>query len=232
MRTTAVLWSVARPPGSRARRFCACQGRRPRRVAGALALTRPSILPSKVPNSSALLISDNFAAPWLAYTSPYRRFTHDLAIIRARLGADLDRYSLIAADFHRITPCRSPGAPKHVDPLPASARLLLECARCRGCGTAARFKRCQTRASFVAGPRASSWKDRLDGESPRSRRRVARAVAACRPSLSTHSVHCLRFRTFTLADPLAVIDGILISFYDSNVGDLLIRNVPPQRLRR
>ena len=43
-----------------------------------------------------------FAAQWLAYALPYRRFVVILADANARLGADADRYSFIAADFHRL----------------------------------------------------------------------------------------------------------------------------------
>ena len=42
-----------------------------------------------------------FAAQWLACTIPCRRFAPGLAADDARLGADADRYSFIAADFHR-----------------------------------------------------------------------------------------------------------------------------------
>ena len=41
-------------------------------------------------------------AQWLAYVLPYRRFADDLAVGNARLGADLDRYSLITSDLHRL----------------------------------------------------------------------------------------------------------------------------------
>jgi len=40
----------------------------------------------------------SFAAQWLAYALPYRRF----AIAGARLGADVVRYSFIAVDFHHL----------------------------------------------------------------------------------------------------------------------------------
>lgn len=43
-----------------------------------------------------------FAAQWLAYTRPYRRFADILADACARLGADVDRYSFIAVDLHHI----------------------------------------------------------------------------------------------------------------------------------
>ena len=43
-----------------------------------------------------------FAAPWLAYALPYRRFVAALTDDNARLGADVDRYSFIATDSHRL----------------------------------------------------------------------------------------------------------------------------------
>ena len=43
-----------RPPGSRAKSFHTCQGLRPRRAGQALALARPSMLPSVILNTSTL----------------------------------------------------------------------------------------------------------------------------------------------------------------------------------
>ncbi|MCQ4191040.1 hypothetical protein, partial [Methylocystis suflitae] len=43
-----------------------------------------------------------FAAPWLAYALPCRRFAVALADADARLRANADRYSFIAADLHRL----------------------------------------------------------------------------------------------------------------------------------
>jgi hypothetical protein len=43
-----------------------------------------------------------YAAQWLACTYPYRRFAVLLAKNSARLGADADRYSFIAMDFHHL----------------------------------------------------------------------------------------------------------------------------------
>ena len=43
-----------------------------------------------------------FAAQWLAYALPYRRFADALADACARLGADVDRYSFIVVDFHHL----------------------------------------------------------------------------------------------------------------------------------
>jgi len=53
-----------------------------------------------------------FVAQWLAYAYPYRRFDHVLAGVTARLGADVDRYSLIAADLHRLLLAGFTGAPR------------------------------------------------------------------------------------------------------------------------
>ena len=43
-----------------------------------------------------------FAAQWLAYTLPYRRFVCILADTYARLGANVVRYSFIAMDLHHL----------------------------------------------------------------------------------------------------------------------------------
>jgi hypothetical protein len=51
-----------------------------------------------------------FAARWLAYAHPYRRFACALADANARLGADAVRYSFIVSDFHRLLPA---GLPAH-----------------------------------------------------------------------------------------------------------------------
>jgi hypothetical protein len=47
-------------------------------------------------------IAQVFAAQWLAYVLPYRRFADTLASANARLRADVDRYSFTVADFHRL----------------------------------------------------------------------------------------------------------------------------------
>jgi hypothetical protein len=48
-------------------------------------------------------IRDNsFAAQWLAYALPCRRFDLTLTGNDARLGADGDRYSFIAVDLHHL----------------------------------------------------------------------------------------------------------------------------------
>ena len=45
---------------------------------------------------------NTFAAQRLAYALPCRRFAGALADADARLGANVDRYSFIAADLHRL----------------------------------------------------------------------------------------------------------------------------------
>ena len=44
----------------------------------------------------------SFAAQWLACAYPYRRFADVLTNACARLGANVDRYSLIAVDLHHL----------------------------------------------------------------------------------------------------------------------------------
>ncbi len=64
-------------------------------------MTRPSILPSALSTASAPGFVP-FAARWLAYALPCRRFAPALTDSDARLGADVGRYSFIAVDFHHI----------------------------------------------------------------------------------------------------------------------------------
>jgi hypothetical protein len=46
--------------------------------------------------------SASFAAQWLAYAFPCRRFVPVLTDSDARLGADVDRYSFIVVDLHHL----------------------------------------------------------------------------------------------------------------------------------
>jgi hypothetical protein len=48
------------------------------------------------------VLIETFAAQWLAYAYPYRRFAPDLTINDARLGASVVRYSFTAVDFHHL----------------------------------------------------------------------------------------------------------------------------------
>lgn len=52
--------------------------------------------------SVGIRVGGSFAAQWLAYTLPCRRFACNLAITNARLGANVVRYSFIAMDFHHL----------------------------------------------------------------------------------------------------------------------------------
>ena len=53
-------------------------------------------------NNVGTRVDNDFAAQWLAYTLPYRRFADVLADACARIGGDVDGYSFIAVDFHHI----------------------------------------------------------------------------------------------------------------------------------
>ena len=53
-----------------------------------------------------------FAARWLAYALPYRRFACTFTGTCARLGADAVRYSFIVADFHHLLLAGFTGARK------------------------------------------------------------------------------------------------------------------------
>ena len=53
-------------------------------------------------NNVGTRVYNAFAAQWLAYTLPYRRFAVVLAGGRARIGGDVGCYSFIAVDLHHI----------------------------------------------------------------------------------------------------------------------------------
>jgi hypothetical protein len=94
------------------------------------------------------------AAQWLAYAHPYRRFASVLADRRARLGADVGRYSFIAEDLHLLSPAG----------LPAHTRIIHEhlvCPERRCCGS-------RSTDRHQAG--LASSRDALAGGSPRKSR--------------------------------------------------------------
>ena len=62
-------------------------------------------------NNVGTRVDNGFAAQWLAYTLPYRRFADVLADACARIGGDVDCYSFIAVDFHHILLA---GLPAHI----------------------------------------------------------------------------------------------------------------------
>jgi hypothetical protein len=53
-----------------------------------------------------------FAAHWLAYALPYRRFVRTLTSADARLGVEVDRYAFLVVDSHHLLPA---GLPAHSD---------------------------------------------------------------------------------------------------------------------
>src|SRR5215472_147074 len=66
-----------------------------------LAMVRPKRVAFRVRNSVGTR-GLAFAAQWLAYALPYRRFVSVLTDANARLGADVDRYSFIVMDLHHL----------------------------------------------------------------------------------------------------------------------------------
>ena len=66
-----------------------------------LAMVRPKRVAFRARNSVGAR-GLAFAAPWLAYALPYRRFVGVLTDANARLGADVDRYTFIVVDLHPL----------------------------------------------------------------------------------------------------------------------------------
>ena len=71
-------------------------------------------------NNVGTRVYNAFAAQWLAYTLPYRRFAVILAEDCARIGGDVGCYSLIAVDSHHILLA---GLPAHSLALPPAGSL-------------------------------------------------------------------------------------------------------------
>ena len=67
-----------------------------------LALSPVRVLPSVTVTNVGTRNYRPFAAPWLAYRSPCRRFGRALASTPARLGADVGRYAFIVMDLHHL----------------------------------------------------------------------------------------------------------------------------------
>jgi hypothetical protein len=65
-------------------------------------------------------VEKSFAAQYLAYASPYRRFAADLAIVSARLGAGVVRVTFTVEDFHLILPA---GLPAHSKDFPSQMQI-------------------------------------------------------------------------------------------------------------
>ena len=71
-------------------------------------------------NNVGTRVYNAFAAQWLAYTLPYRRFAVILAEDCARIGGDVGCYSFIAVDSHHILLA---GLPAHSLTLPPAGSL-------------------------------------------------------------------------------------------------------------
>ena len=61
-----------------------------------------------------------YEAQWLAYVLPCRRFAAALTDDYARLRANVDRYSFIASDFHRLLVAGLPAHCERICTLPRS----------------------------------------------------------------------------------------------------------------
>jgi hypothetical protein len=72
----------------------------------ALALTRLPLLPSTLSSASAPDWKRLFAAQWLAYAFPYRRFASLLTETGARLGGRCGSLLLHRGGLSPLTPCR------------------------------------------------------------------------------------------------------------------------------
>ena len=116
-------WPTVRSPSSRTRSVHTCQGLRPRRVGQALAITRPSVLPSASGKASAPGMRGQFrgSIAW-PMPCPCQRFADTLAeclrMTRGRCGSLLLHRSGLAPP----TPCQSPGAHRswHSSSVPAA----------------------------------------------------------------------------------------------------------------
>ena len=64
-----------------------------------------------------------YEAQWLAYVLPYRRFAAALTDGHARLGVDVDRYSVIASDLHRLLVAGLPAHCERIWTLPKDLTL-------------------------------------------------------------------------------------------------------------
>ena len=62
----------------------------------------PEHVAFRIANGVGTRNSCTFAAQWLAYALPCRRFTAALADVSARLGASVDRYSFTVMDLHHL----------------------------------------------------------------------------------------------------------------------------------
>jgi hypothetical protein len=120
-------------------------------------------------NNVGTRIANTFAAQWLAYTLPYRRFADALTDACARIGGDVDSYSFIAVDFHHILLA---GLPAH--------SLALRPAHSRGHQFVTRYPK----ASDISSPPCllrllPAGANRRVGPAPTGKRRLVTAHTQC-----------------------------------------------------
>jgi len=122
-------------------------------------------------NNVGTRVYNAFAAQWLAYTLPYRRFAVILAEDCARIGGDVGCYSFIAVDSHHILLA---GLPAH--------SLALRPAHSRGHQFVTRYpKGFRHFVSSMPAPVASGWSGCRVGLAPTGKRRLVTAhTQSCR----------------------------------------------------
>jgi hypothetical protein len=118
-------------------------------------------------NNVGTRVDNAFAAQWLAYTLPYRRFAVILAEGCARIGGDVGCYSFIAVDSHHILLA---GLPAH--------SLALRPAHSRGHQVVTAIRRLQPfRYLSMTAPIASGWSESPGGPCTHWKRRLFTAHA-------------------------------------------------------
>ena len=78
-------------------------------------------------NNVGTRVYNAFAARWLAYTLPYRRFAVILANDCARIGGDVGCYSFIAVDLHHILLAGLPAHSLALRPAHSRRHLYVTC---------------------------------------------------------------------------------------------------------
>jgi hypothetical protein len=141
-------------------------------------------------NNVGTRIDNGFAAQWLAYTLPYRRFADVLADACARIGGDVDCYSFIAVDFHHIL----------LASLPAHS-LALRPAHSRGHQFVTRYPK----ASDISSPPCllrllPAGANRRVGLAPTGKRRLVTAHPHCGHCLSVEATAKLGGRQISSDD--------------------------------
>ena len=109
-------------------------------------------------NSVGTREEPTFAARWLAYAIPCRRFAGALAGADARLGADVVRYTFIAVDLHHLLLAGLPAhsaqghlrLPQSCAPSVRTRRLALEPLKTKGWTRAGRSQSCRFAAWSAA----------------------------------------------------------------------------------